>query len=110
MLFHSRIYMPPPCTRGRNLTEVKPFATTMPRYCLHVCNGDGFTQDEEGRELPDVHAARTRAVRCLRDSTASELTDGILKTASFIGAPTHLISETAVVRYSRRDEHGRARI
>ena len=83
MLFHRRIHLPL-CRPGRNRTEARPFATTMPRYYLHVCNGDGFTQDEEGFELPDVHAARTKAVRCLRDIMASELKDGVLKTASFI--------------------------
>jgi hypothetical protein len=56
----------------------------MPRYYFHVCNGDGFTTDEEGLELPDVHAARTTAIQGLRDIMASELKDGLLKTASFI--------------------------
>ncbi len=56
----------------------------MPRYFFHVCNGDGFTTDEEGLELPDVDAARATAVEGLRDIMASELKDGLLKTASFI--------------------------
>ncbi len=56
----------------------------MPRYFFHVCNGDGFTQDDEGLDLPDLHAARATAVQGLRDIMASELKDGLLKTASFI--------------------------
>jgi len=34
----------------------------MPRFYFHVCNGNGFTEDEEGQELADVEAARARAV------------------------------------------------
>lgn len=56
----------------------------MPRFYLHVCNGDGFTPDEEGCDLPDIEAARITAVKGLRDIMASELKDGLLKTASFI--------------------------
>jgi hypothetical protein len=56
----------------------------MPRYYFHVCNGDGFTTDEDGQELPDIHAARATAITGLRDILASELKDGVLKMASFI--------------------------
>ena len=56
----------------------------MPRFYFHVCNGTGFVQDEEGQELPDVQSARLSAVQGLRDIMASELKDGLLKTASFI--------------------------
>ena len=56
----------------------------MPCYYFHVCNGDGFTTDEEGQELPDVQSARMSAVQGLRDIMASELKDGLLKTASCI--------------------------
>jgi hypothetical protein len=45
----------------------------MPHFYLHVCNGNGFTEGEEGAELPDVEAARMRAVAGLRDLLASEL-------------------------------------
>ncbi len=56
----------------------------VPRYFMHVCNGDGFTTDEEGVELPDIHATRIAAIEGLREIMASELKDGLLKTASFI--------------------------
>jgi hypothetical protein len=42
-------------------------------------NGDGFTTDEDGQELPDIHAARAAAIAGLRDIMASELKDGVLK-------------------------------
>ena len=57
---------------------------SVPRFYFHICNGDGFTTDDEGQELADAAAARATAVQGLRDIMASELKDGILKTASFI--------------------------
>ena len=56
----------------------------MPRFYLHVCNGDGFTEDLEGIELPDLATARQRAIEGLRDIMASELKSGHLNMASFI--------------------------
>jgi hypothetical protein len=56
----------------------------MPRYYFQVCNGDGFKTDEDGQDLPDIHAARATAITGLRDILASELKDGVLKMASFI--------------------------
>jgi hypothetical protein len=35
----------------------------MPKYYLHLWDGDLFEQDEEGTELPDVAAARAEALR-----------------------------------------------
>ncbi len=56
----------------------------MPRYYLHVCDGKGFTEDEEGAELPDLDAARLMAVDGLRDILAGEVRAGVLRRASFI--------------------------
>ena len=56
----------------------------MPRFYLHICNGNGFTEDEEGVELPDVHVARLRAIESLRDIMASEMLKGEVNMASFI--------------------------
>lgn len=56
----------------------------MPRYYLHICNGTGFVEDEEGQELADPQAARNVAVEGLRDILAGELRSGNLNTASFI--------------------------
>ena len=34
----------------------------MPLFFFHVCNGNGFVEDEEGRDLPDEAAARAIAI------------------------------------------------
>jgi hypothetical protein len=34
----------------------------MPRFYLHICNGNGFTEDEEGVELADEAAVRKAAI------------------------------------------------
>jgi hypothetical protein len=56
----------------------------MPRFYFHICNGNGFTEDEEGREFPDLEAARSEAVRAARDIMASEVRSGMLDLSSFI--------------------------
>ena len=56
----------------------------MPRFYFHVCNGNGFTEDPEGQELPDKLAARKEAVRGLRDITAGEMMRGEMNLGSFI--------------------------
>ena len=56
----------------------------MPRFYLHVCNGNGFTEDEEGAEIADLAAARLIAVDGLRDILAGEIRAGVLRRASFI--------------------------
>ena len=56
----------------------------MPRFYLHVCNGNGFTEDEEGAELPNLKAARDQAIDGLRDIMASEMRQGEVNMASFI--------------------------
>ena len=56
----------------------------MPRFYFHVCNGNGFTEDEEGQELPDFEAARAMAIRSARDIMAGDIRDGALDLSSFI--------------------------
>jgi hypothetical protein len=56
----------------------------MPLYYFHVCNGNGFTEDDEGQELPDLEAARAVAIRSARDIMASDIRDGTLDLSSFI--------------------------
>lgn len=48
----------------------------MPRYHFNVHNGVGVVADEEGRELPDVDAARAEAVRGIRSLIAEEVMGG----------------------------------
>lgn len=56
----------------------------MPHYFFHVCNGNGFVEDEEGRDLPDEAEARSAAVTGARDIMAEEMRAGQLNPASFI--------------------------
>ena len=56
----------------------------MPRFYLHVCDGNGFNVDEEGTELRDVAAARLVAIDGLRDILAGELRAGVLRRVSFV--------------------------
>jgi hypothetical protein len=56
----------------------------MPRYYFHVCNGTGFTEDEEGQDLPDLEAARVEAIRNARSIMAADVQRGMLDLSSFI--------------------------
>jgi hypothetical protein len=56
----------------------------MPRFFFHVCDGNGFTEDEEGRELLDEAEARFVALTGARDIMAEEMRAGQLDPASFI--------------------------
>ena len=56
----------------------------MPRFYFHVCNGNGFVEDEEGQELPDADAARVTATHEARNVMADELRSGELDLSSFI--------------------------
>jgi hypothetical protein len=56
----------------------------MPRFYFHVCNGTGFTEDEEGQELPGLEAARATAIASARDIMASDVKRGMLDLSSFI--------------------------
>ena len=48
----------------------------MPLYFLHLHNGSGFVPDEEGRDFPDLAAARAEAVRSIRSVLAEEIRRG----------------------------------
>ena len=56
----------------------------MPHFYLHVCNGDGFVEDQQGQDLPDLEAARRKAVEGLRRIAATDLRSGQLNMAAFI--------------------------
>jgi hypothetical protein len=56
----------------------------MPRYYLHICNENGFTEDDEGLDLPDLDTARLKAIEGLKDVLATELLEGELDLGSFI--------------------------
>jgi CRP-like cAMP-binding protein len=48
----------------------------MPRFFFNIRNGNGFTEDEEGRELEDASDAREIAVRGIRSIVGEEAKEG----------------------------------
>lgn len=60
----------------------------MPRFYLHICNGSGFVEDEEGMNLPDLAAARKEALKGLRSLLAEELRSGTLNMAPSLRSRT----------------------
>ena len=56
----------------------------MPRFYFHVCNGDGFTEDEHGQVLRSVDDARAVAVEKARSIMSRELRSGEMDLSSFI--------------------------
>lgn len=56
----------------------------MARFYMHLSNGNGFTEDEEGVELEDENAAREKALSGARDLMAGDLREGELNLSSFI--------------------------
>ncbi len=50
----------------------------MPRYRFNVDNSIGFVADEEGRELPDLAAARAEALKGVRSILAEDVLNGRL--------------------------------
>jgi hypothetical protein len=56
----------------------------MARFFMHICDGGGFFEDQEGCEHPDQAAAYRAAIDGLRDVLAGELRNGQLNLASFV--------------------------
>lgn len=50
----------------------------MPRYYFHLHNGT-TARDEEGRELPDLEAARQEAISAARELMGEDLKAGLLR-------------------------------
>ncbi len=53
----------------------------MPRFFFNIRNGNGLTEDEEGRDFPDVAAARAEALKGVRSIVAEEVKEGRLDLA-----------------------------
>jgi len=56
----------------------------MPLFYFHICDANGFAEDEEGRELADADTARAAAVTAAREIMADDLRAGLLVLSSFI--------------------------
>ena len=50
----------------------------MPLYRFNIHNGNGLTEDEEGRDLPDAGAARAEALNGIRSILAEDVLQGRL--------------------------------
>ena len=50
----------------------------MPRFFFNIHNGNGLTEDEEGRDFPDAGAARAEALKGVRSIVAEEVKGGHL--------------------------------
>jgi hypothetical protein len=48
----------------------------MPRYFFHVRDGDSYSPDIEGQELPSLEAARQEAIRANREILGEKLLHG----------------------------------
>lgn len=55
----------------------------MPRYFFHLRN-DAHTQDEEGKELPDLAAAREHALEAARDVVCGDIRRGYLNLDHYV--------------------------
>lgn len=51
---------------------------------MHICNGQGYVPDEEGRELTDDDHARREAIAAARDVMAADLREGMLDLGAYI--------------------------
>ena len=56
----------------------------MPRFYFHICDGSGFVEDEEGRELPSAERAHKEAIKGARDLISAEAQKGAVNLASYI--------------------------
>lgn len=66
----------------------------MTRYYLHFYNRVGFAPDEEGRELPNLDAARDAAIQAIRDVMSEEAKAGKIDLRGYI----EIVDEAEEVR------------
>ena len=50
----------------------------MPLYRFNIHNGNGLTEDEEGRDLPDDESAPAEAISGIRSILAEDILTGML--------------------------------
>jgi hypothetical protein len=85
----------------------------VPRFYLHLANGEEFTEDEEGAVFATFEAAHAKAVEGLRDVLAGDLRRGELNRACFIEIEDEDHNLLVTVFFDEavtlRDEPGRGR-
>lgn len=72
----------------------------MQRYYLHLFNGVGLANDEEGVELADLSAARTMAVAAVRDIVSAEARLGVIDLRGRIEIATEAREVLATVAFA----------
>ena len=56
--------------------RIRSNAKAMSRYFFHIREGDLFSRDEEGQDLPNVEAARHEAINTIREIMGEKLLHG----------------------------------
>ena len=72
----------------------------MPRFFLDICNTDIQATDDEGRELPDLDAARAAAIEGIRSILADEILSGAIDLRGEIRIADEFGYRLATVSYS----------
>ena len=72
----------------------------MPRYHFHVHDGTGVAEDEEGRELADLDAARVEALKGARSLIAEEALAGRIDMGSRIEVTDGTAEVVLTVRFA----------
>jgi hypothetical protein len=72
----------------------------MPLYFFNIHNHTGVTIDQEGADLPDVEAARARALDGIRSILAEEVRGGMLDLRGRIDVIDEGRTVAATIRYA----------
>ena len=72
----------------------------MPRFFLHICNRDIQATDDEGRDFPDLDAARAAAIEGIRSILADEILSGTIDLRGEIRIADEYGYRLATVSYS----------
>jgi hypothetical protein len=84
----------------------------VPMFYFHVCDGNAFFEDDEGRDLANGEEAYREAIRGLRDIMAGGMQTGELNLSCFIEIEnaSHELVETVFVQDAVRltNERGRS--
>ena len=72
----------------------------MPCFYLHLCDGQAFSEAEEGQEYADLRAASCAAIEGLRDTLAGDLLKGKINLAAYVEIEDHEHHHVATVRFA----------
>ena len=69
---------------GGKQARTRSVGADMPRFFLNIHNGLGLVRDEEGTDVPDVEAARRKAIEGVRSILSEEIKSGSIDLAGRI--------------------------